>query len=70
MGLTVLEPMEVESFILRVMYCYHQLLFLVLRLCLAILTSLGSQHKEAASQVSLMVSVGILAAADKTLKSP
>ncbi|XP_022111764.1 nuclear pore complex protein Nup205-like [Acanthaster planci] len=51
MGSTGLEPVEVETFIPSVMQRYRQLLFPVLRLCLAILTSLGSQHKEAASQV-------------------
>ncbi|XP_038064864.1 nuclear pore complex protein Nup205-like [Patiria miniata] len=48
---TSLEPVDIESFIPSVMQRYRQLLFPMLRLCMAILTSLGSQHKEAATQV-------------------
>ncbi|XP_033629784.1 nuclear pore complex protein Nup205-like [Asterias rubens] len=46
-----LEPVEVETFIPGIMQRYRQLLFPVLRLCIAVLTSLGSQNKEAANQV-------------------
>nr|XP_054774519.1 nuclear pore complex protein Nup205-like [Lytechinus pictus] len=46
-----MEAIAVDSFLPDVMSRYHQLLFPVLRLCTAILTSLGSQHKEATNQV-------------------
>eukprot|EP00057_Strongylocentrotus_purpuratus_P025366 XP_011679840.1 PREDICTED: nuclear pore complex protein Nup205 [Strongylocentrotus purpuratus] len=46
-----MEAIAVDAFLPDVMSRYHQLLFPVLRLCTAILTSLGSQHKEATSQV-------------------
>ncbi len=46
-----LEPVEVETFIPGVMQRYRQLLFPVLRLCIAVLSSLGSQHKEATNEV-------------------
>ncbi|XP_072164969.1 nuclear pore complex protein Nup205-like [Diadema setosum] len=46
-----MEAVSVDSFLPDVMSRYRQLLFPVLRLSMAILTSLGCQHKEATSQV-------------------
>ena len=54
-----LEAIAVDSFLPDVMSRYRQLLFPVLRLCMAVLTSLGSQHKEAASQVKMIFKLSV-----------
>ncbi|XP_033102050.1 nuclear pore complex protein Nup205-like isoform X2 [Anneissia japonica] len=45
------DALQVDAFIPTVLHRYRQLLFPVLRLCVAIMTSLGGQHKEAANQI-------------------
>ncbi|XP_071943661.1 nuclear pore complex protein Nup205-like [Antedon mediterranea] len=40
-----------DAFIPTVLHRYRQLLFPVLKLCIAIMTSLGGQHKEATNQI-------------------
>ena len=47
----ICRPEEMSSFIPSVMQRYRQLLFPVLKLCLAVLTSLGVENKTATHQV-------------------